>query len=159
MLSFITTQSACINPEFVWNGVTRLRLMEVECLVGLLFCCIIFILPIFSTVWDSCSGFENIPITSIVLRLLVVKYWIILVHEPVSFNNPIQDPIFLFRLTKSKSNLDAYVESKWRQGEVLFMEWDKKYVWCNFVASIFSTHFLAVERPVYSRGKVFLCAV
>lgn len=103
-----------------------------------------------------------------VSRLLVVKYWIILVHEPVSLNNHIQEPIFLFRLkhhifmrwlTKSKSNFDAYIESKWQQGEFLFMEWDKKYVWCNFVASIFSTHFLLVEGPVYSRGKVFLCAV
>lgn len=54
--------------------------------------------PIFSTVWGSCSGFENIPITSNVSRLLVVKYWIILVHEPVSLNNHIQEPIFLFRL-------------------------------------------------------------
>lgn len=123
---------------------------------------------IFFTVRGSCSGFENIPITSNVSRLLVVKYWIILVHELVSLNNHIQEPIFLFRLehhvfmcwiTKSKSNFDAYIESKWQQGEFLFMEWDKKYVWCNFVASIFSTHFLVVEGPAYSRGKVFLCAV
>lgn len=50
MLSLITTQAACIMPEFVWNGVTGLRLKEVECLVGpwfwFWFCWIIFILPI-----------------------------------------------------------------------------------------------------------------